>query len=94
MYTENFPSVEFNDKFDDYNFKLTFIESALRSMIQTGNITESYVGDGLAVIMLSLIEEYKDLKNSIDLRSQSTCCSTYSQDPNGKATIDEKGKKT
>jgi hypothetical protein len=65
MLTKTPSAAEILDRFDDCNFVLTFIESSLRSLIQSGNIGEQYVDDGLAVLMLGLIRDYQNLKVTV-----------------------------
>ncbi len=56
---------EIADKFDDFYFQSVFLESAIRGLVETGNINESYVGEGLAVILRSLYNENRDFQHLI-----------------------------
>lgn len=58
MTKNEIPMVDWIDKFDDSNYRLIFMESALRSMIQDGNIEESDIDEGISLIMRSLIDDY------------------------------------
>ncbi len=65
MDSTNITKTELLDKFDDCNFALSFLESALRSMFETGNINEAHVSDGLSTILFSLISEYKKVQAQV-----------------------------
>lgn len=56
---------ELSDKFDDCNFALSFLESALRSMFETGNINEAHVSEGLSAILFWLVGEYKEVQAQV-----------------------------
>ncbi len=66
MCKTNLSAAELIDQSEDFKFKLIFIESAVRSMIQTGNMSESYIGDGLSSVMLLLVSEYENLQQIIE----------------------------
>ncbi len=59
------------DKFIDNNSALIFVESALRSMAQTGNFEEKDVGEGLTVIMRTIISDYQMIKQFLQDHIQS-----------------------
>lgn len=56
---------ELLDKFDDCNFVLSFVESALRSLFETGNINETHVSEGLNAILIWLVGEYKKVQEQV-----------------------------
>lgn len=66
MRSPNLSTIELVDQSQCFKFKLVFIESAIRSMIQMGNMSESHVGDGLSSIMLSLVGEFENLQESFN----------------------------
>lgn len=85
---------EIADKFDDCNFQLIFIESAMRSMIQTNNFSELHVGEGLSVTLLSIIHNYQDIQKAIDYHIQFQQRSATSTEQNDLVDIHDKDKKT
>ena len=93
MLTDDLSVAEIADQLDDSYFKLIFLESAIRGLIQTGNINESYVGEGLAIVLRSLISENKGLQKLIleRIRGLETVISDESLDL---AAVNERKKET
>lgn len=89
MATKKISVVDWLDKFDESNYTLIFMESALRSMIQDGNIEESFVDDGISNVLRSVIEDYQYLlKVMKDFFQSSTISATLTI----KDSIDKDGK--
>lgn len=82
-------AIDLIDQSNNFKFKLMFMESAIRSMIQMGNMTESRIGDGLSSFMCSLVSEFENFQQEFShliLDDDNSTASTQSGlvDPDGK----------
>ena len=89
MNKEEIYVAEWLDKFDESNFTLIFMESAIRSMIQDGNINELYVTEGVSSVLCSLVEDYQQLSKTVKSFFQSLTITTM---PTTKDSVDKDGK--
>ncbi len=91
MLKKDLSVAEIADKFDDFYFQSVFLEAAIRGLVQTGNIDELHVGEGLAVLLRSLYKENRDFQHLILERIN--CLETAIQDESMDFTTLNDGKK-